>query len=107
MILFLRDAYNNTIVDVEIWNSSEFGVDMSVYIDIPLYSQLLLNADDEIQPEVIGTFSYLQDLRGWFWEVFVPAYKDEPDSLYTATIANVRKGLKEIAEQFNLYYVED
>jgi len=109
MILFIRDncSDNNTIVDIEIWNG-ENGVDLSVFVDIEHYSKLLLSTPTDQQHELIGTFSRVQELRGWLFESFLPVYQDAFDEeTYNAVVCNVRKGLNEIVEKYRLYYTED
>jgi hypothetical protein len=111
MILFLRNRNNNTIVDLECYvkrgevdNDYRF-VELSVSVDILYYSAFLLENLDR-KEEVIVTFSHIQELRGWLWETYFNGQKSDP-SKYDDVIAVLRVMLKDVAQKYDLIYVED
>lgn len=109
MILFLRNQDNNTIVDLECYvdrgdNDYRF-VELSVTVDIMYYSLFLLENLDK-KEEIISTFSDIQELRSWLWEVYFMGGDNDPDK-YDDVIKELRKMLKRVAEKFDLAYVED
>lgn len=125
--LFLRTPIT-TIVEIEVWNTSINGVDLSVSIDIEQYSKLLLSVSKEQQPRVVELFTYLDTLRSWVFEVFLPGYTTDSPNLkvfretfscdlqdmqvmneikFKALLINLRKGLQDVGEELNLYYCED
>ena len=111
MILFLRDAKNNSIVDLECYvktgedNPNYKYVELSVVVDIQWYSIfLLMNLDRKI--EIISDFSDIQELRGWLWESYFGGGDNDPDK-YDDVIAELRKMLKAVASKYDLGYVED
>lgn len=108
MTLFLRDKKNNTIVDLDCYidtgdNNNKF-IELQVVVDIQWYSKLLLD-NLKRKEEIIDIFSYIQELRGWLLEVY---FKDNNDPDKYDDVMNELKGLfKEVAEKYDLLYVED
>lgn len=103
MILFLRTQDNETIVDIEVWQEKQF-CDLKAFIDVEMYSYLLLDIEDEEdRMGAIYTFSMLQELRGWIHET---RESNKPDD-YKEIVDELREHLLEIAETYNLKYVED
>jgi hypothetical protein len=52
------------------------------------------------------TFSHIQELRGWLWETYFNGQKSDP-SKYDDVIAVLRVMLKDVAQKYDLIYVED
>ncbi len=102
MTLFLRNEENRTIVDIEI-NDGKNGMDVRVATIIPTYSKLLLE-NIERKDEVIADFQEIDELRGWFWEVYMEL-TDEPT--FNDAVAQIRNKLLSIAEKYKLNYVVD
>lgn len=102
MTLFLRNKDNRTIVDIEL-NEGKNGLDLRVATDIETYSEILLENLDR-QEEVVKDFSEIDNLRGWFFEVFMEM-TDKPD--ITKAQTEIKKTLIPVAEKYNLFYVID
>ena len=67
MTHFLRTKNNDTVVEVD-----ELDQDFSVTVDIEHYSKVLLGFDKGYQNEFIEDISFLQELRGCWFEVIQP-----------------------------------
>lgn len=109
MTFFIRTKDNNVIADVEIFvDKSTSNVDVGIAINIKNYSTLLIEADGVQRQEIIQQFHALSELRGWLFEVFLPAYKEwSLQETKNAVAANVRKGMKEICDKLDLWFVEE
>jgi hypothetical protein len=108
MILFLRDKNNNSIVDIECYVKTEDGnrfVELHAAVDIHRYSFFLLENQDR-KAEIISDFSEIDELRGWLWEKYFMAGKNNPDK-YDDVIAILRSMLQGVAGKYELNYVED
>lgn len=108
MTLFLRNKNKQSIVDIDIWvktdeNHKFIEINSSVIIDT--YSDFLMNHLDNAT-EIIDTFTYISDLRGWLWESYFAGTKNDPEKLQDV-INEVRTFLKDVAKKYDLYYVED
>lgn len=102
MTLFLRTKENETVVDIEL-NNGENGLDVRVATDIKIYSEILL-ANLDKQEQVIEDFSEIDNLRGWFFEVYMEQ-TEKPDLPDVQT--EIKKIILPIAEKYNLFYVID
>jgi hypothetical protein len=102
MVLFLRDKSRQDVVEVEI-NFSKDKRDLRSSIDIEAYSEILLNNLGRGN-EVIRDFIYIDQLRGWFWECYIPMTSSASQK---DCVEIVRDRLLKIAQKYDLYYVED
>jgi len=112
MILFLRNQYNKTIVDLDCYvkteyegNTSRKFVELSVDIAIDTYSHFLLE-NLQRKDEIIEDFSNINELRGWLWEKYFCGGDNDPDE-YKNIIKQLQALLQGHAEKYNLRYVED
>ena len=94
MIHFIRDKHNNTIVDCE-----TLPDDLHVFIDIWNYSAFLLAAEGD-KTELVQDFDDISDLRGMWFESGAKDKYNEPWEF-------AREILKEYADKYGLWYVED
>ena len=111
MTLFLRDKKNRTIVDCDIYIKDSEYVELSIVVCVDTYSRLLLdlitkNGEEKTINKFIQTFDELQELRGWLWESYFIDGDNNP-SEYNIVLETIRKRFKEIADTYELYYVED
>ncbi len=110
MTLFLRNEKNETILELEVWVKTEDSysfVELSSSIDIKNYSLMLINnTDKEKQIEMISDFDELSGLRGWLWEVFFMAKKNEPKE-YDSVVQELKAILKNVADKYGLFVVQD
>ena len=108
MILFLRNNKNQSIVDLECWVKTEAGnqfIEIHSAVIISTYSKFLLKNLDR-KTEIIEDFSRLDELRGWLWErYFVDG--DNDVKKYGDVLLILRTLFKEIADKYDLSYVED
>jgi hypothetical protein len=108
MILFIRDAHNNTIVDVEVYET-EGHIELHSTVDVRYYSELLLRVLRDEKDRVaamVGEFVQIQELRGWLWEEHFMGRQNESTE-FDVVLQYLRSLLKSIAYAYNLYYVED
>jgi hypothetical protein len=113
MVLFLRNKENKTIVEVDLYkekydDGSGYYLDCMPYINIPKYSDILIKLKTrEEQVECIDYFDKIDKLRMWLNEVYKPNNKGVPDSEF-GNVKNEMKSLfLEVANKYDLYYVED
>ncbi len=108
MTLFLRNNKNQSIVDLEIWVKTEDNhsfIELQSAVIIETYSKFLLkNLDRKI--EIIEDFSNLEELRGWLWESYFMGGNNDPKK-YPEVLLILRTLFKEIAEKYDLTYIED
>lgn len=102
MTLFLRNKKNETIVDIEI-NNGKNGMDVRVVTIITTYSKLLIENIDR-KDEIIEDFGNIDELRGWFWEVYMNNVSNP--TLHDVTI-QIKNKLLPIAEKYKLNYLTD
>jgi hypothetical protein len=108
MILFLRNDKRESIVDIDCYVKTEEErkfVEISSSVIIKSYSEFLLKNIDR-KDEIISDFSEIDELRGWLWESYFMGGDNDPKE-YDNVIEILKKGLKEIAEKYDLAYVED
>jgi len=113
MILFLRNQYNKTIVDLDCYVKTEYNgepipmkfVEISVDIAIDTYSHFLLD-NFQRKDEIIEDFSSINELRGWLWEKYFCGGDNDPNE-YPNIIKGLQALLKGYADKYNLRYVED
>jgi hypothetical protein len=105
MILFLRNKKNDTILDVECF-VEEGHVELHSTVCIEPYSELLLAQPEEKQVETMIDFGKLQELRGWLWEMYFGGRQNTADQ-YDEILKILRTYLKEVADKYDIAYVED
>jgi len=108
MTLFLRNKNNRSIVDIDIYVKTEEGrkfVELNSSVIIDTYSDFLMNNLNNAN-EIIDTFTYISDLRGWLWESYFAGEENDPERLQDV-IKEVKSFLKGVATKYELYYVED
>lgn len=54
--------------------------------------------------DIIESFSFISDLRGWLWEVYFLCERNVPEK-YNDVFKELKEILKSVAEDFNLFYV--
>ena len=107
MILFIRDKKNNTILDLDVYVSSESGlIDISATVVIEHYSRFLLSSPEDRREEIISDFDELQEIRGWLHESYFLNRKN-CEKEYDRLLEVLRKMIKEFAHKHGLGYVED
>lgn len=115
MIHYLRNSKNKTIVEIMCWvkHDVEFDhdyIEVSASVSIPDYSIELLNRSKELTRSKLAAFisaiDDLDEIRGWFYEVYLSGRKNTPD-LITDVNENIRDQIKAIADEFGMMYVED
>lgn len=117
MALFLRNAKNETIVDIElnVVRDDSYRDENEIYhnthielhsvICINTYSKLLIDNLDR-KEEIISEFHELSELRGWLWECyFIGRINDAKE--YHNVRAIVEDRLKRVAVKFGLSFVTD
>ncbi len=101
MTLFLRNDKNQTLVDIEI-NFGDTNYDLHSSVIIEPYSELLLENLNRSE-EVIRDFSEMDELRGWFWEV----YMEDSNPSEQGCIEKVKGFMMVLADKYNLHYIVD
>ena len=83
MVLFLRNKKNETILDCDVYQKEDVETDrqyieLSSTVCIEPYSLLLLSLPTLAERvECMKDFGYLQELRGWLWEVYFVGRKND------------------------------
>jgi hypothetical protein len=106
MILFLRDQNNDTVVDVELYQT-ENHIELHSSVILEAYSKILLSVKIEEINNVITDFNTLQELRGWLWENYFGGQNKNTTQEYSKILEIVRNKLKTVGIKYGLYYVED
>lgn len=108
MIFFIRNKENRTIVDIECLVKSEDGlqyVDVSCSVDISNYSKFLLDNISR-KDDIIEDFGFLDNIRGWFWEVYLMGNSNNPEDK-----SDIEKQIKDFvldtAKKYELNFVVD
>ncbi len=108
MTIYLRTKENKTVVDMEV-SETMFGTDISVAVIISEYSKILLESCkrtyDWLPESVIEDFTEIDEIRGWFWEIYMENLDGTP-SFKDATDAIIEK-LRPIAEKYELSIITD
>lgn len=105
MVLFIRDKRDKTIVDVEVYTTDDGGVDISSTVVIEPYSKFLVeNIEDDLQ--IIRDFGRLQELRGWFWNVYMQG-RTKTNVTQQQVVNELRDILQTVANEYGLFYTED
>lgn len=105
MTLFIRDKRNKTVVEVEVFTTDDGGVDISSTVVIEPYSNFLgENIENNLQ--IIRDFSRLQQLRSWFWEVYMQG-RTKTNVSQQQVVNEVRDILQTVANEYGLFYTED
>jgi len=97
-----------SIVDIEVYKKDNY-IEISSVVCIEPYSELLIKlySDDPIKAsELIETFSDLQELRGWLWEVYFMDNKNTIDK-YDDVVEDINNRLKEVASKFDLFLIKN
>lgn len=113
MILFLRNAKNRSIVDLDCYVKTEYYsestpmkfVEISSSVIIDTYSEFLLDNLDR-KEEIIEDFNNISELRGWLWERYFIDGDNNPEK-YPEVIKELRTMIKGCADKYKLHYVED
>jgi hypothetical protein len=116
MILFLRDKNNENLYEVEINKSKDkriIDVHGSVNVEEVLWYvvEKTRNGENALIVEFIKDFSFLDEIRGWYWEVYNNNRffhnEEEVEKEYDDVVREIRKKLKAIAPKYSLSVVED
>lgn len=111
MVIYLRNEQNHTVVDIEVWEKSEWlsptkrvnYVEVKSSVIIGPYSHILMNNVDK--NKVINVFAELSQLRGWFWESYKKTENKEPR--VSDVVKAIHNMLVPIAKEFKLNIVQD
>ena len=126
MILFIRNKSNETIVDVELYKTSQGAkndkvayIELSSTVCITPYSEFLvrfytdlIKSEGTVEEmserllEVINDFNDIYELRGWLWEVYFMDKENTPEE-FSNVLNEVRTMMRDMANKYNLIYVED
>lgn len=113
MVIYLRDKEGTNFYEVEFFVENETVKDRKVeYIEVrpDVYAtncfELIINKynDKDYLKKFIGIFSFLEELRGWYYESYLtehsnPSYED---------VLNILRAIcKNAAEELDLCVVED
>lgn len=104
MTLYLRNQKNQTIVDIEFYKKENY-LELKSVIVIDTYSEFLLSNLDR-KNEIIKTFDYLSELRGWLWEIYFMKKRNTIEK-YNDVLSTLKIELKRIAKEFNLLFITD
>lgn len=104
MTLFIRNTKNETIVDVELYKTNKI-IELHSAINIDTYSRFLLENLDR-KSTIIGDFSFLAELRGWLWESYFGGSQNNIKE-YDRVVEQVTRFMKNIANEYNLYFITD
>jgi len=110
MVLFLRSKLNRTIAEVEVYVKTDEEnhlikyIELHASVNIEEYSNLLLN--NLKKEEIIRDFSDISELRGWLWESYFMGDENDPTK-YNDVVKILKKMFVEIADKYELGYVED
>jgi len=113
MILFIRNEKGNTIFELEYWiKSADYPKDgtkfleISTSIDVFEYTQLLIHHPIGKLEEISIDFNGLTELRGWLWEKYFMGRQNDIEE-YDRVLVKLRKFVGDVAEKYDLRYVED
>jgi hypothetical protein len=112
MVLFLRNQDNETIADIEVYDTKESGdknyyAELSASIIIDKYTKKFINLyvkDKMLAQEFAQDMNEVSNLRGWLWEDYKLHNKNCD---YMEVVKELRPWLQELAEKYNLMYRED
>ena len=97
MVHFLRNRYNETIIECEVT-----PIDLSAVVNIEKYSIKLLSIESEKDADdFMQDISTLSEIRGWWWE------KEKDFGDWSSIDSFVATKFKEISEKWQLYYITD
>lgn len=102
MTLFLRNARNESVVEIEIIFTDD-KKELRSSVAIAPYSNLLIDNLDA-KDEVISDFSNISELRSWFWETYIAMDKNPSKK---GCIEKVKAILNKLATKYELFYIED
>ena len=112
MTLFLRNDKNETLVDINLFQSKGDYIELRSVVCINTYSTLLINilnqyidSPDKVL-EFIRDFNNLQELRGWLWETYFMV-RQNTNKEFPAVLKAVKDILSEVCKKYNLYLVID
>ncbi len=103
MTICLRTKENKTVVDIELDGGN---LDIRAATIIPEYSKILVDAysTNSEWEDVITDFTEIDEIRGWFWEVYLEQV-DNPG--FEQVKAAVIEKLQPIAQKYGLAIVTD
>jgi len=114
MILFIRNENNDTIIDIEIYKAKEDNyeyVEVSSVVDILHYTDFLLDKIEKglDKDEIASSFYFFQEIRGWFYEVYLKNGKNiYSDELLDDVIKEIKNLMLSLCDEYSgLYYMED
>ena len=94
MVHYLRTENNRTIIECEVTQK-----DLSSYVSIPEYSNLLINSEDG--NTLIWDFDELHNIRSWWWE------KEEDSGDCKSCDDFVGEQYRRVGKKYNLNYITD
>lgn len=109
MIFYIRNKENKTIIEIVLFKKKEDGrefVEISSGINIPEYSELLLN-NLNMKDYIIEDFRFLDEIRGWMWEVYFMDGNNNNIDDYDNVKKAISKYINDIANKYNLIVVVD
>lgn len=127
MILNIRNKDNDTIVDVELYETSEETkngkyeyIELHSTICVKPYSSLLVRFyTDLIQSEeppeemanrlleFVNDFDDMANLKRWLWEVYFTDTKKNTADEFNNVLNELRNMMKDVANKYELAYIED
>jgi len=109
MIFQLR-MRNKTVCDVEITTQDEEDhshIELRASVFVAGYSLVLIKYIDEVT-KLISDFEEVEELGGWLWESYFSGKQNIYNIENYNNVANhVKILLKKLANEYDLYYVED
>ena len=100
MTIYLRDNLNRNVADIEVTSA-----DVRAAVPLMGYSLLLLAQNGlEAKAQCIADFERVQDLRGWYHEVFT---RKGPYPAPAATAEAIKGILEPLAARYGLTIVTD
>lgn len=110
MILYIRDAHGNDLVDAEFFVKQEDNrkfLELRVVICTRPYSEFLL-ANNQKSDAIIDAFAQIEELRGWLWGVYFARKQNTgSDEDYDAVLKELRAIFAKTTKKFKLSFVED
>lgn len=113
MVIYLRDEKGTNFFEVEFFTENEIIKDRKVeYIEVrpDVYAtncfELIINKyhDKEYLKKFMGIFSFLEDLRGWYYESYLTEHHDPS---HDDVLKILRAICRNAAEELGFYVVED
>lgn len=104
MVIYLRDRKGINYFEVEFYEEeNNIELHASVY-STNCFKLLLREKNEDYIKKFINSFEFLEELRGWYYEVYL---QQNPNPTYTDVLDTLRKIMKEYAGQLDFWVVED